>query len=273
MRLSVLKKGLILMALPLIFGATIATAAPGKPLSDEWIEGRIQGAMAYNTYLDSADLSVGMDKGVATLSGAVPSDVERELAEAIAMNISGVKSVENEIKVDPELAMRTRPDSVQKIMDATTTAAVKNRLLASKSVHEMDVKITTKNGIVSLSGTVATLPQKNMAEQIAYDTRNVQDVKNELKIADAQTLSEKARNASVSVSRDLSDSWISSKIRTSLLFSSAFPRSNVSVNTNKGKVTLEGYAQNAEQRAAIETAVNDFLGVREVQNNLKLKNS
>lgn len=270
MRRILLRKSLALLALPVLFGASIAAAASGKPLSNEWVAGRIHGALAYNVYLDSADLSVEVEKGTATLTGAVPSDVERELAESIAMNVEGVKSVQNRITIDPDLAPRSRPESVQRIVDATTTAAVKSRLLTSKSMHDMDIHIMTKDGIVSLTGTVSTVPQKDIAEQVAFNTREVRDVKNELKISDPQTLSEKARNASVNISRDVSDTWISSKIRSSFLFRSDFPGSSVS--TTKGKVTLEGYARNSDQRAAIEGSVNDFYGVREIENNLKLKN-
>lgn len=270
---KILYKRIVLTALTFVLSISSALAATGKPLTNEWIEGRIQGALAYNTYLDSSDLIVEMNKGIATLTGAVPSNIERELAETIAMNVDGVKIVQNNIRVVPDLAIRSRPDSVQKIFDATTTAAVKSRLMGSKSMHDMNIQISTKNGVVLLTGTVASIPQKDAAEQITLNTRDVRDVQNELKIADAQTLAEKASNASVNVSRDVSDSWISSKIRTSLLFSSDFPGSSVSVTTDKGKVTLEGYARNATQRTEIEGSINDFIGVREVENNLKLKKS
>ncbi|MDZ4784531.1 MAG: BON domain-containing protein [bacterium] len=273
MRLKTIKNNFVKITLPAFFCAAVLSAAPGKPLSNEWIEGRIQGALAYNTYLDSSDLDAEMDSGIATLSGAVPSEIERDLAEVIAMNIDGVTSVQNKIKIDPELGPRSRPDSVQKMIDATTTAAVKTRLLTTKSMHDMKILISTKNGIVSLSGNVTSLPQKEAAEKIALNTRDVLDVNNELKIEDAKSLAEKANNASVNVAREVSDSWISSKIRTSLMFSSDFPGSSVSINTKKGTVTLKGYARNATQSAEIEKSINEFLGVREVKNDLKIKNS
>lgn len=271
MNLKLLKKIITILALGIVAASSAAIAADGKPYSNEWIEGRVQGALAYNTFLDSTDVTVGMENGVAKLVGTVPSEVERELAERIAMNVDGVKTVQNMIKVDPDLAPRGRSESLQRISDATTTAAVRTRLLSNKNMHNMNIQISTKDGIVSLNGAVSSLAQKESAEQIALNTRDVLDVRNDLKIDDANTIAERANNASVNVAREVSDAWISSKIRTTLLLSSDFPGSNVSVNTSKGKVTLNGYARNTAQRAAIEGSVNDFLGVTAVQNNLTIK--
>ncbi len=268
-------RGLFVIMAPLIVDLSLqanqALAAPGKPMSDEWVEGRAQGALAYNRYLDSSDVSIEVKKGQATLSGTVPSETERELAKNIASNIEGVVSVDNRIKVDPEVGYRTRPDWIQNISDATTTAAVKNRLLASKSMHDMTINISTKNGVVALTGTVASMAQRENAERIAFNTRDVRDVQNDLKIADPSTLSEKANNASVNAATDVSDSWVTSKIRASLLFSSDFPGSDVSVTTNKGNVTVDGYARNSAQREEIGKMINEFVGVKNVENNLKLK--
>lgn len=262
---------LFIIAASLILGASIAVAAPGRPMSDEWLAGRIQGALSYNTYLDSSDLSVDVKDGNAILTGTVSSDTERELGQQITSSIDGVSSVDNRITVDPDVAMRARPEWVQHAVDATTTAAVKSRLLANKNMHDMNIQITTKDGVVALTGTVSSLPQKESAEKIAFNTRDVRDVRNDLKIADAKSVGEKLNNASESVSREVSDSWISSKIRSSLLFSSDFPGSSVSVSTNKGTVTLEGSARSSNQRSDIESMVNDFVGVRAVNNRLNVR--
>lgn len=273
MKLKIFKRVITTLTLALVIGSSLALAADGKPYTNEWIEGRVQGALAYNIFLDSTDVSVKMDSGVAKLVGTVPSEIERELAENIAMNIDGVKTVQNMIEINPELAPRGRSDNLQRIFDATTTAAVRTRLLSNKNMHNMNIQISTKDGVVSLNGLVSSLSQKESAEQIALNTRSVLDVRNELEISETSTIAEKANNVSTKVVREVSDAWISSKIRATLLLSSDFPGSNVSISTNKGKVTLNGYARNSAQRAAIEGSVNEFVGVSEVQNNLTIKKS
>jgi hyperosmotically inducible protein len=257
----------------LALGTTMAIAASGKPLSKEWLEGRVQGALAYNTYLDSSDLSVEMKEGTAILTGSVPSSIESELAEAIASNVEGVKKVRNDIIVDSTWVPKDRPVWSQNAIDATITAAVKSRLLTSKSMKDMQIEISTRQGIVTLAGTVGTSLQKDVAEQITFNTRDVRDVKNKITIDEKLTFAEKAQNAAVNIARDIDDAWISSKIRSSLFVGSDFPGSSVSVSTTKGKVTLEGYARNVTQRTAIENSVSDFVGVQEVKNNLTIRNS
>lgn len=271
MKQKLYRNGLFIIAASLILGVSVAVAAPGRPMSDEWLAGRIQGALSYNTYLDSSDLSVEVKDGNAILTGTVASDTERELGQQITSGIDGVASVDNRIKVDPEVTMRARPEWVQRAVDATTTAAVKSRLLANKNMHDMDIQIMTKDGVVALTGTVSSLPQKESAEKIAFNTRDVRDVRNDLKIADAKSVGEKMNNASENVSREVSDSWITSKIRSSLLFSSDFPGSSVSVTTNKGNVTLEGFARSSNQRNEIERMVNDFVGVRGIDNRINVR--
>ena len=269
--MELINKSLNIIAATMALGTSIAFAAPGEPYTEEWVEGRVHGALSYNKYLDSTDIEVDNNKGAITLSGKVSSDTERDLAEQVASSMEGVSSVSNKIEVDLDLAPRSRPAWLQKNIDATTTAAVKSRLMANKDMHDMNIHIVTRDGIVALSGTVSSLAQEEKAKEITYNTRDVMDVKSELKIADASTLSEKANNASVNVSRAVSDTWISSKIRSSLIFNSDFPGSSINVSTTNGKVTLEGFARNPAQRNEIEKTINDFYGVREVQNNLKVR--
>lgn len=240
-------------------------------MSDEWIAGRAHGAISYNRYLDSSDVSVDVDDGAAVLSGVVSSDIERDLAQQITEDIEGVVSVENRIIVDPDLSLRSRPERIQRAIDATTTAAVRDRLLSNRVMHDMSIRITTKDGIVVLNGTVASLSQKESAGQIAFNTRDVIDVKNDLLIEDAKSRSEKLNNASVNISREISDSWITAKIRNFLLFSSAYSGSVVSVQTDKGDVVLEGVARSAAQRDEITKMVSDVVGVKTVANNLILR--
>jgi osmotically-inducible protein OsmY len=253
------------------FYAVVAYSAPGKPYSDEWYAGRIEGALAYNSYLDSTDLGVDVEAGTATIKGTVASDTERDLAEQITASVEGIKIVSNKIEVDPELAPRSRPVWLQKSMDATTTAAVKSRLSANKNLASTKVDVLTKDAIVVLKGSVANSNQKEIAQQIAMSTRDVKEVQNDLTILNTETLVDKAENVGTKVSRAVSDTWVSSKIRSSLLFSSDYPGSNISVHTNNGKVTLKGHVKSSAQSNKIAESVNEFVGVRSVENELRVR--
>jgi hyperosmotically inducible protein len=64
----------------------------------------------------------------------------------------------------------------EKVDDAKITAAVKAKLTADKMKNAVKVNVDTKDGIVSLKGTVATAEAKAEAERLARDTNGVKDV-------------------------------------------------------------------------------------------------
>jgi len=66
---------------------------------DEEIEIGIKDALAWDGRLDASGVRVGVCAGAVILSGYVKSDVERELAGAIAAGYPGVTELANEIKV------------------------------------------------------------------------------------------------------------------------------------------------------------------------------
>ena len=64
--------------------------------------------------------------------------------------------------------------------DATTTAMVKSKLLADPQIKGTKIDVDTRGDVVTLSGTVASKEQKQLAEQIAKNTGDVKQVKNQL---------------------------------------------------------------------------------------------
>lgn len=66
--------------------------------------------------------------------------------------------------------------------DTSITAAVKAKLLANSSTSGMDIHVETNHGVVTLSGTVKTEAESDLAERIARDTDGVTDVTNNLQV-------------------------------------------------------------------------------------------
>jgi hyperosmotically inducible periplasmic protein len=71
----------------------------------------------------------------------------------------------------------------QKIDDSTVTTKVKAELLSAKDVKSTHIHVKTKNGIVSLTGTVPSAADKTAAEETVKNVSGVASVKNHLKIA------------------------------------------------------------------------------------------
>ena|SRR5438045_4057155 len=64
--------------------------------------------------------------------------------------------------------------------DSTITARVKADLYKDRQVKGTEVKVSTMNGVVQLSGFVDSQAAKDRAEQIARSVRGVTDVHNDL---------------------------------------------------------------------------------------------
>jgi osmotically-inducible protein OsmY len=71
----------------------------------------------------------------------------------------------------------------ENVDDATTTAAVKTKLVADKAANLTRIDVNTNNGIVYLNGTVDSPQQKAKAEEIARDVKGVKKVVNNLQVA------------------------------------------------------------------------------------------
>ena len=70
----------------------------------------------------------------------------------------------------------------EKMDDAKITTAVKTKLTADRMKNLVDVSVETDDGVVRLSGKVATAEDKFQAERIARRTNGVREVRNELRV-------------------------------------------------------------------------------------------
>ncbi len=84
-------------------GNVVETAT--RKVADEWVEKRVAMAIALNRYISMRNLNVKVQNGLCILTGSVDSEKQRELAESLALSISGVDEVQNEITIyeRPEL--------------------------------------------------------------------------------------------------------------------------------------------------------------------------
>jgi hyperosmotically inducible protein len=119
------------------------------------------------------------------------------------------------------------------------------------------IKTESKGGAVTLTGTVADGSQKSMAENTVASLPGVISVDNELKISGEQPA-------------EHSDSWITMKVKTALLFHRNVSASETSVNTENGIVTLQGVADSMAQKELTTEYVKDVDNVKEVRNEMTI---
>jgi osmotically-inducible protein OsmY len=255
------------LALATLSGTAAADTA-GQNITEARQETQIWTTYALSPYLRASDLKVSVHAGKATLTGKVEEDVNRDLAKQIALGVDGVKEVDNQIVVQADYAppARDKRGYGEVVDDATVTAAVKSKLLWSRHTDGLSTNVDTLNGRVTLTGTADNGASKDLATRLAMNTRGVYAVDNRLVVKDAKpTLAASAKSSAAGAKGDISDSWITAKVKSTLLYSSNVDGTDITVSTNGGIVTLSGKVDSGAERAlAIEFARN-VRGVKSVQ--------
>src|ERR1700738_2190556 len=161
----------------------------------------------------SSDIAVAVKDGVVTLSGFVRSYWDKDAAGKAAKRVYGVRGVANDIEVKPTTA-RTDPE------------------IAREAIHELEshisipadkIKVSVKNGWVTLEGTVDWQFQKTLAESALKKLRGVTGIFNKIEVKPKVTPPE-----------------IKSKIEEALRRSAGLEARRISVEVDGTKVKLYG---------------------------------
>jgi hyperosmotically inducible periplasmic protein len=249
----------IACTLAALLSATAVAAEPTCPdVESARQEARIATTYDLNPYLRDADIRVSVRNGKATLRGVADSDVGRALAGEIARGVDGIERVDNRIAVDAGGA-RSRGEAID---DASISASIKFKLLWSKQADGLGIMVASQRGRVTLSGSVRSVEAKTAAGLVAAGTRGVESVDNLLlvdpasvPVAAAPTRNEGQGLEGWDERQDLADAWITTKVRSTYLFSRHLDGADIVVRTEGGVVTLTGTVRNRGERAlAIELA-------------------
>jgi hyperosmotically inducible periplasmic protein len=250
-----------------IGGNALAADTMGQDMTEARQETQIWTTYALSPYLRANDLKVSVDNGKATLSGTVEEGVNKDLARQIALGVSGVTTVDNQIVVQPDYVAPTSSERRygEVIDDATITSSVKSKLVWSKYTDGLTTDVDTNRGKVKLTGTADSEAAKSLASQLALNTRGVVAVDNKLVVvAPKPNLADKTKAVTTEAGHDVADGWISTKVKSTLLYSSNVDGSDITVDTKNGVVTLSGKVDTGAERAlAIELAKN-VRGVKSV---------
>lgn len=252
------------LAVAMLSISGMANADAKQDLLEARQETQIWTTYALSPYLRGNDLKVSVDNGKATLTGKVDEDVNKELAKQIALGVSGIKDVDNQITVQSDYNPKGTQSYGESVDDVTITAAVKARLVWSKFSY-LGTKVETKSGRVVLTGNVESKDAKELAGRLASNTRGVVSVKNQLVVDDKSTTTDSIKNSANETSKNVADIWITTKVKSNFLYSNNVSGSDIDVSTNAGIVTLKGTVNNgAERTLAIELAQN-VRGVKAVE--------
>lgn len=263
---------------PWIVFCVLTTAAHTLPAvgedadktSDIWSKAAITTTYTLSRHLNPFDIDVEVHNGIATLRGTVESDVEKDLAEQLALGVDGIKKVENELTISPDAPERTDSDAfMNKVTDANITAKVKSQLLWNRNTHGVKIGVDTKGAIVTLTGNVESDVEAELAEQIARNTSDVLDVENRIVVADPSVKrADRTVNALDEAEVEIADSWITTKIKSALLYNRNIELGEINVTTSQGIVHLSGDVGSDDERQAAIDIVRGIRGVKDVKADL-----
>lgn len=154
-------------------------------------------------------------------------------------------------------------DNSSYVNDSAITASVKTQMLADKNVSATKINVETKNGIVYLSGTAATIDEASAAVQIAESTSGVISV-------DTTQLSIEGNPQPVT------DTYITAKVKGILIREKVFGDepiaiSDIKVETKNGVVYLRGSIDNKNQEKRAINLTKSIAGVKKVVSQLRVR--
>jgi osmotically-inducible protein OsmY len=119
------------------------------------------------------------------------------------------------------------------------------------------IKTQSKDGVVTLTGTVAEASHKSLAEDTVASLPGVKRVDDQLTLSGEQPV-------------EHSDTWINLKIKTALLFHRSVSASGTTVYVKDGVVTLQGVASSLAQKELTTEYAKDVDHVKEVKNDMTI---
>lgn len=140
----------------------------------------VKSALALNKQLSSLDIHVasinspGKSGNDVTLTGHVPTEDDKRVAEEITRSTKGVGNVVNNLEVDSKT--QSANSEKQYVPDLEIKAAVLQSILNNPGLKAQQIKVDVSNGEVKLSGSVGSPAQKAAAESAARAITNVRDV-------------------------------------------------------------------------------------------------
>ena len=148
--------------------------------SDKWMAFKIRSRLLVKGNVSASSTKVLVTDGNVLLTGTADNAAQKELTEAYAKDIDGVKSVNNEIVVVAKPG--TEETAGEKIDDASITSQVKFALLKHKSTSALKTKVTTTDGVVRVTGDANSDAEKSLVSKLAGDVRGTKSVTNDMTV-------------------------------------------------------------------------------------------
>lgn len=179
------------------------------------------------------------------------------------------------------------------VNDAWITTQIYARYFMDPDIKGRNIKVDTTSGVVTLTGTVQSSAERNQAIGKAKTTDGVKQVVDKLSLApaekpippethqkdsgsisdSAEQVKAHAKRAADRVGKEMSDTWITTKVEAMYYLDRDVKGMNIDVTTHGGIVTLTGtVASHATRQKAVADA-RSIEGVGQVIDKLTVKST
>jgi osmotically-inducible protein OsmY len=214
--------------------------------TDDDIKRDVEAELRWDPDLDATDIAINAKSGVVTLTGFVPSYLQKFEAEKDVKRVQGVIGVANDLEVRlPSTDARPDPDIARDAVEA-----LKMQLPYSYK----DFKVIARDGWITLEGEAEWNYQKEKAEMAVRGVKGVKGVIN--------TITVKPRVPAEEVKR---------KIEEAFKRSAEVDAKNIQVEASDGEVILRGTVHSWFEREQAERAAWLAPGVRRVEDRIVIQ--
>lgn len=237
-RMKQVAAGILGILVLMVGSAGNAFGADG--LTDWEISNAVDDEMIEDAAVPSGYIDVTTADGIVTLSGSVDNILAKDRAEKIASTVKGVRGIVN--RIDVSAPYRTDTEIDEDVEDA---------LLWDPVTESWEIAASVDDGVVTLSGTVDSWQEKELAAKVAKGVRGVKGIDNDITV-DYQT--------------ERTDTEIQEEVADALRWDAYVDDALINVSVDDGEVELSGTVGSlAEKNRAYSDAW--VAGVQSVDNN------
>lgn len=247
-------KTMKLLGLSLLLAATPLIAVESSAYTDEQIQKTALDTYNYRNILHD-HVEIEVNDGVVELTGTVEEESLKSLAENTVRNIPGVVDVDNRIVVEPSPPERS---------DAWIALKVRTTLLVHAHVSLTKTDVEVVDGVVTLTGSVDSVAQKELTASYAQEVEGVKEIDNQLVVKETPVEKRTMGDA-------IDDASITARVKYELFTHHSTSALTTNVTTKHGMVTIEGEADNEAEKSLATRLAEGVEGVKSVSNNMTIK--
>ena len=139
------------------------------------------------------------------------------------------------------------------IDDSVMQKNITTRLLLRDKSYLLSVSTKVLDGRIFLTGKVDNPEEKLQITKLAWETKGVRSVKNDIKLKEDFNFQQSAK-----------DLLITSQLRTALIFNKKVKATNYQIDTYKKKIFIYGISLTGDERKEVISEAKEILDVEEV---------